>query len=605
MSLISRLFPNPPDLLASGSRPEEAAQPGTFVPPATDTTSPIVVEEPASGPVRVIASAVEEVSPPPPPLPKRSRPPTPPAQQREQLLDRLKRGANLEGSQLDGVDLSGADLDGAKLAGARLRQANLRATRLRRASLAKADLRGANLENADLSGADLEEAILIDADLTRANLGGARLKGADLAGARLGGAQLHAAILAGAKLADAALARADLERADLTGAKAVGADFSSADLRRAALADADLTRANLTEATLVDAKATGARLGGVALARADLRRADLSRADLSQADLRGADLAGAVFRNVSLTGARVAGISPTGIAPEGLEAAWIDASPDGNGSDRLSGEDIVRRIGGVSAATGARRYFGPGDVVKNATLELGDGASVQVDSRLESCTLQLGERSELVVGSAGLLLDCRIIGGKSITIEGRLLQGEAPAVTGAAAVAVSATGVVVGTIEQGAEPTRFSFERGCRLRLDIGKPGRLEGGFVAAGEEADRANVATVIAAGAQAKGTIDTDSALLIRGRMEGEVSAGLLEVAAGGVLSGKARSTALRSRGEVSGEFQAEGVELSGRIADGTVIRAQALTVEREPGALFGACKLIIGEEPTRDEGTPDADA
>jgi hypothetical protein len=78
--------------------------------------------------------------------------------------------------------------------------------------------------------------------------------------------------------------------------------------------------------------------------------------------------------------------------------------------------------------------------------------------------------------------------------------------------------------------------------------------------------------------------------------------------VLSGKAKVTELRSRGELSGEFDAEVVELSGRVRDKTVIRAKSLEVslQRAEGGLqmvFGDCELAVGDAPDKARAVREA--
>jgi hypothetical protein len=59
--------------------------------------------------------------------------------------------------------------------------------------------------------------------------------------------------------------------------------------------------------------------------------------------------------------------------------------------------------------------------------------------------------------------------------------------------------------------------------------------------------------------------------------------------------------SHGEMFGEIEAESVELSGKVRDGTVIRARSLDIKvkgqgpREP-IQFGDCELFIGDEPDK---------
>src|SRR5580693_9403460 len=83
----------------------------------------------------------------------------------------------------------------------------------------------------------------------------------------------------------------------------------------------------------------------------------------------------------------------------------------------------------------------------------------------------------------------------------------------------------------------------------------------------------TLIEEGTEFKGTLTSTCAIVVMGRVEGDMKGPSVEVTETGVLSGKA--TELRSRGELSGEFEAEIVELSGRVRDKTVIRAKSLEV------------------------------
>src|SRR5262249_17108351 len=116
-----------------------------------------------------------------------------------------------------------------------------------------------------------------------------------------------------------------------------------------------------------------------------------------------------------------------------------------------------------------RRYFGRGDVLRNATLTFDSDARVEIDSLFENCTIQLGEGTELVVGAAGVLADCNIAGGGSITINGQFFERQSPGSVGPRELSVSREGALVASVEQNPETTRFRFERGSRLRVKIGK----------------------------------------------------------------------------------------------------------------------------------------
>jgi uncharacterized protein YjbI with pentapeptide repeats len=404
---------------------------------------------------------------------------------RDQILERLRRAEKLDRADLRGVDLAKAalpsaalgraDLEGANLGGTNLRGAVLKNASLREAFLVAADLRDANLEGADLEEANLERANLSGANLTRANLEGANLTGANLTGAKLSFAQMGIATLTGADLKDAVLAHAELGESQLSGIKAVGADFTGANLRKAILTDGDFTRAVFADARLGEARLTGAKLVGASLHKAELARADLAKADLTDADLRQASFSGAILHGAVMTGVKVAGLIGTGSAMADVQVAWVDASPEGNGASRITDGEIPALLTGLmQRATRAlppdRRYFGRGDVLRNAALEFSPGAKVEIDSVFENCSIKLGEGTSLVVGEAGVLADCQISGDGEITVHGHFFERESPGIIGPRALVVTAKGALVASLQQPASPTRFAFERGCRLRLKVIKP---------------------------------------------------------------------------------------------------------------------------------------
>ena len=111
----------------------------------------------------------------------------------------------------------------------------------------------------------------------------------------------------------------------------------------------------------------------------------------------------------------------------------------------------------------------------------------------------------------------------------------------------------------------------------------------------------TLIEDGTEFKGTLSSTCPVVVMGRVEGELQGPSVEVTETGVLSGKAKVTELRSRGELAGEFDAQAVELSGRVRDKTIIRAQSLEVrlQRADGRVemvFGECELAVGDAPDK---------
>lgn len=121
--------------------------------------------------------------------------------------------------------------------------------------------------------------------------------------------------------------------------------------------------------------------------------------------------------------------------------------------------------------------------------------------------------------------------------------------------------------------------------------------------ESNQAEKRTLVEEGTELKGSLSSTCPVLVRGRVEGEVKAPALTVSPSGSVSGKAHVNELKADGELSGEFDADVVQLSGKVQDRTIIRAKTLSVKlaAEAGKLqvvFGECELAVGDPP------PDAD-
>jgi cytoskeletal protein CcmA (bactofilin family) len=118
----------------------------------------------------------------------------------------------------------------------------------------------------------------------------------------------------------------------------------------------------------------------------------------------------------------------------------------------------------------------------------------------------------------------------------------------------------------------------------------------------------TLIEEGTEFKGTLTSSCPIVVMGRVEGEMTGPSVEVTESGILCGKAKVTELRSRGELAGEFDADVVELSGRVRDKTLIRAQSLEVslQRADGRvemIFGDCELAVGDAPDKARAVREA--
>jgi len=111
----------------------------------------------------------------------------------------------------------------------------------------------------------------------------------------------------------------------------------------------------------------------------------------------------------------------------------------------------------------------------------------------------------------------------------------------------------------------------------------------------------TLIEDGTELKGTLTSSCPIVVMGRVEGDLTGPSVEVTETGVLSGKAKVTELHSRGELAGEFDADMVQLSGKVRDKTRIRAQTLEVrlKRDEGRMemvFGDCEMAVGDAPDK---------
>ncbi|MFO0618572.1 MAG: polymer-forming cytoskeletal protein [Polyangiaceae bacterium] len=108
----------------------------------------------------------------------------------------------------------------------------------------------------------------------------------------------------------------------------------------------------------------------------------------------------------------------------------------------------------------------------------------------------------------------------------------------------------------------------------------------------------TVIEEGTEFKGSMSSSCAVVVRGRVQGDLTTPALTVAPSGVVQGRAKVGAIESQGQLSGEFDAESVRLSGVVSDDTLIRAKVLEVklssDKKMVVTFGESRLEVGEAP-----------
>src|SRR5262245_31307750 len=112
----------------------------------------------------------------------------------------------------------------------------------------------------------------------------------------------------------------------------------------------------------------------------------------------------------------------------------------------------------------------------------------------------------------------------------------------------------------------------------------------------------TLVEEGTQFKGSLTSSCPVVVRGRVEGDVSAPSLQVSATGAVHGKVKVGEMQSHGELSGEFDADTVQLSGSVKDNTIVRAKSLEVKLAPTngkmqVVFGECTLDVGDMPSKE--------
>jgi cytoskeletal protein CcmA (bactofilin family) len=112
----------------------------------------------------------------------------------------------------------------------------------------------------------------------------------------------------------------------------------------------------------------------------------------------------------------------------------------------------------------------------------------------------------------------------------------------------------------------------------------------------------TLVEEGTEFKGSLSSSCAVWVKGKVEGDLTAPSLEVSEGGAVHGRVKVGEIHSQGEISGEFDADLVHLSGIVKDKTVVRAKSLEVKLVPPTgkmqvIFGECVLDVGELPSRE--------
>jgi cytoskeletal protein CcmA (bactofilin family) len=123
-------------------------------------------------------------------------------------------------------------------------------------------------------------------------------------------------------------------------------------------------------------------------------------------------------------------------------------------------------------------------------------------------------------------------------------------------------------------------------------------------QESNDASLAkkTIVEQDTNMKGDLASNCPIVVRGKIEGEVKAPSLSVSATGVVHGVVKADEIESEGELSGEFEAELIRLSGVVKDKSVVRARFLEmkVASAGGKMevsLGECTLEVGDMPDKE--------
>jgi cytoskeletal protein CcmA (bactofilin family) len=112
----------------------------------------------------------------------------------------------------------------------------------------------------------------------------------------------------------------------------------------------------------------------------------------------------------------------------------------------------------------------------------------------------------------------------------------------------------------------------------------------------------SLVEEGTMFRGALVSKCPVIVRGSIDGEVTAPSLTISESGSVRGIVRVTDLRSEGELAGEIEADVAVLSGSVKDATVLRARSLEVRLSAGegkqqVAFGECRLEVGDLPTKE--------
>jgi cytoskeletal protein CcmA (bactofilin family) len=108
-------------------------------------------------------------------------------------------------------------------------------------------------------------------------------------------------------------------------------------------------------------------------------------------------------------------------------------------------------------------------------------------------------------------------------------------------------------------------------------------------EKASDAERQTLVEEGTRLEGALVSSSAVVVKGKIVGDVTAPLLRVTDSGSVHGRMNVREIVSNGELSGELDADLVQLAGVVRDKTIVRARSLNVKL--AASSGRIEIVFG--------------
>jgi cytoskeletal protein CcmA (bactofilin family) len=121
-------------------------------------------------------------------------------------------------------------------------------------------------------------------------------------------------------------------------------------------------------------------------------------------------------------------------------------------------------------------------------------------------------------------------------------------------------------------------------------------------DKSDAQGKQTTVEEGTQFKGTLSSTCQVMVRGMVDGDLTAPTVIISETGTVTGNVKAECIRSEGVLAGRVDADDVYLSGSVRSDTVIRAKTLEVKlkshREKLEItFGECILDVGDDPSAE--------